>query len=214
MWIKICGVTRPEDALAVVEAGADAIGFNFYEPSPRSVTIDTAACLAEPIRSRLEIVGVFVNAPASTIDRAIRDVGLSTVQFHGNESADEIRHLRDRHPDVSVIQAVRPGGQPHALTEAMERLKDVPVRAILVDALVPGQYGGTGKTVDPGLLAQRPNDRLPLILAGGLTPDNVGSLIAAVRPWGVDTASGVESAPGIKSEEKIRAFVRQCRRRS
>ncbi|MEM9354342.1 MAG: phosphoribosylanthranilate isomerase [Planctomycetota bacterium] len=203
--IKICGVTRPEDARLAVEAGADAVGLNFYEKSPRRVPAGSQGAIVAAVGQALP-VGVFVNAPAS----AIAATGLVAVQLHGDEPPAFLGKLP---ADRRIIRARRPG--PEGLREVKQDLQaclessgHMP-HAVLLDASVPGAYGGTGHRLDWQRLTDHKTvlGDIPLILAGGLTPDNIAEAIRAVRPDGVDVASGVESAPGIKDPAKVRDFV-------
>ena len=210
MWIKICGITTIDDALMVADAGASAIGLNFYPPSPRSVPTDTATQIADAVKDRLEIVGVFVDFSPEQVAQIVRTVGLNTVQLHGNESADDVVRLDDLLPDQQLIRAIRIGRDATPLKAAAESLHDLPLAALLVDAFVPDQLGGTGRTVAPELLVDHQHVTEKLILAGGLRPDNVRSAVQQVRPWGVDTASGVESGPGRKSATMVHDFIAAC----
>ncbi len=207
--IKICGVTRPEDARVAVEAGADAVGLNFYEKSPRRVPVGIADAIVEAVGDAIS-VGVFVNASAS----GITETGLRTVQLHGDEPPAFLRSLPE---DRRIIRARRPG--PTGLREVQQDLQaclessgHLP-HAVLLDASVPGSYGGTGHRLDWQRLADHKEvlGDIPLILAGGLTPDNVAEAIRTVRPYGVDVASGVESEPGKKDPAKVQDFVASAR---
>ena len=206
--IKICGVTRPEDVRLVANSGADSIGLNFYERSVRYVNPEVARSMVEELPSNIARVGVFVNASSAAIQAIARTVGLSYCQLHGDEPPEIVAELAD----WRVIRAVRCRA---ADVDTVRRWIDDCYAAegklagLLVDAYQPGQYGGTGAVADWSLLAEfrRHLGDLPLILAGGLTPDNVAQAIQVARPFAVDTASGVESAPGIKDAEKIARFV-------
>lgn len=213
--IKICGVTNVEDAAAAARAGAQAVGLNFYAQSPRSVTIGEAIEIAAALPGDVARVGVFVNAGVEQILETVERVGLDYVQLHGDEPAEVVAQLAGR--GVLVIKAFRCGEEglrPAAdfLTQC-EKLGCMP-DAVLIDAQAPGAYGGTGKVVDWNTL--RPQNgklgRCPILLAGGLTPENVAEAIRTARPWGVDTASGVESSPGKKDSKKMRAFVAAAHR--
>ncbi len=194
--IKICGLTRPDDVRAAVDAGADAIGLVFYPPSPRHVELAQAATLASLIPPFVTTVGLFVNADEAQVRRVLDAVPLQLLQFHGDESEAEcarfgrswIKAARMR-PGVDLLEfaACHPGA-----------------RGILVDAFVDG-YGGGGKVFDWSLIPDG-FDR-PLVLSGGLTPDNVSEAVRRVRPWAVDVSSGVESAKGIKDARLITAFI-------
>lgn len=208
--IKICGITRADDARAAIEAGADAIGLNFYPKSSRYLDAEARGRVIckEVWFGTAKIVGVFVNASPVDIRHRIGDCRLNAVQFHGDESPSEVAEFSE----IEVIRARRIGERGvAAIAEDLEacaaagRLPD----ALLVDAAAPGQYGGTGKTVSWAGLADYPRwlGDLPLILAGGLTPENVAEAIRIVRPAGVDVASGVESSPGVKDHDKMRRFI-------
>lgn len=209
--IKICGVRSREDATAAVEAGADVIGLNFYQQSPRFISQEAAQNVLEG-RAGLAAVGVFVNSPPETIESIATALGLRAVQLHGDEPPETIAALQGRF----IVLARRLGDRGvSGIAEDLEacraagRLPD----AVLVDATTPGRYGGTGKTVSwTGLADYRKwLGDVPLILAGGLTPENVAEAIRVVRPFGVDVASGVESSPGVKDHNKIRRFVEAAR---
>jgi phosphoribosylanthranilate isomerase len=205
--LKICGITTIEDAQAAVAAGADAIGLNFFAGSPRVCAPERAQEIARLLPRHVCKVGVFVNATPQQIRAAVTTVGLDLVQLHGDEPPELLHELRG----VPIMRAFRIEHDYEAVGEYLERchrLACLP-RMVLVDPLKPGQYGGTGATLDwQALSAGRAAlGGLPLVLAGGLKPDNVADAIAAVRPWAVDTASGVETSPGKKSAEQMRAFV-------
>jgi len=210
--IKICGITTVDDALLAVDAGADAIGLNFYRRSPRFVDRNTARAIAAAVAGRATVVGVFVNEPAQSIRDLAAAVPLDLVQLHGDEPPTALAELGPGR----AIKAFRLGdeGLPpiRAYLTACQAAGSEPA-LILFDARVEGAYGGTGRTPSwETATAYRPGaDGPPLILAGGLGPDNVGAAIAAVRPQAVDTASGVESSPGQKSPEKTRLFVARAR---
>lgn len=208
--IKVCGVTRVEDALAVAESGADAIGLNFYERSPRCVSLEQARRLASAVEGRLLRVGVFVNATSDRINEVCETTPLDAIQLHGDEPASLLAELARSAP---VVRAARMGAE--GLAPAAKQLQAAaeigcPFGAILIDAAgQSGQYGGTGQTADWGRLQAERADlgATPLILAGGLTPANVADAIAATLPHGVDTASGVESSPGVKSPRLVAEFA-------
>lgn len=210
--IKICGVKRVTDALAAAEAGADAIGLNFHSGSPRAVELDVAEAIVEALPKHVARVGVFVNADAAGVRKAAERLKLDFVQLHGNEPPEVAAELGD----LRVIRAFRlgPAGWTPLLDYLAEcrRLHAAPA-AVLVDASRPGMFGGTGQTVDWQIARAFHELRLglPLVLAGGLTADNVGAAIIAVAPAAVDTASGVESQPGVKDSAKIAAFISRAR---
>jgi len=209
--IKICGITRPEDALAAATAGADAIGLNFYQASPRFVDPRRIEAIRSVLPAHVAKVGVFVNAAADAICEAAKLAQLDYAQLHGDEPPDVIGQLRG----LPVIRAFRLADRWQPIIEYLQHcrgLGSLPT-AVLVDACRPGSYGGTGELADWSMTRQYHDLGLdlPLILAGGLRPDNVAAAIAAVRPFGVDTASGVEQSPGSKDAQKITDFVAAAR---
>jgi phosphoribosylanthranilate isomerase len=193
MMVKICGITCREDALAAVEAGASALGFNFYRPSPRYITPDKAARLAGILPSGVLRVGVFVNEPKEVIAAIVEAVPLDVVQLHGDCG---------KPAGVRVWKAQSVGEDFDPL-----ELQRYEADAFLLDAPAGTQYGGTGRTFDWSRVSGL---RQRIVLAGGLGPDNVAEAIAAVKPWGVDACSRLESAPGKKDPVKMREFVRQA----
>lgn len=208
--IKICGITRPADAVAAADAGADAVGLVFAK-SPRQVTIRQAREIVAALPPFVAAVGVFVNAREATILRVTAQAGLSAVQLHGDESPEfAAQLLANPSAAVRVIKALRV--RDRTFVEQVRAFRRVGVSAILLDAFSPETRGGSGKRFDwdlvAGLRATGVLDEAPLlILAGGLTPENVRSGIRRVRPWGVDVSGGVEDEPGKKSPEKIARFV-------
>lgn len=196
VWVKICGVTSVADALGCVDAGADAIGINFYAGSPRFCAPQRAREIAEAVGSRIEVVGVFVDASHQQIDFLRNAVGFGYAQLHGSESPEFLQKALPR-----GYKALRVKGGL-AIEEAGRYGGD----RILLDAYVPGVVGGTGACFDWAVAKQIAEQRR-VIVAGGLTPDNVAEAISRVAPFGVDTASGVESAPGQKDLARVRAFV-------
>jgi phosphoribosylanthranilate isomerase len=203
MIVKICGITNLEDALAAVEAGADALGFNFYRRSPRYVAPWEARRIAARLPRSVMKVGVFVNGGApEEVARAADEVGLTAVQLHGDEPPEYCRALQGRF----VIKAVRAG-----VGFVPESVLEYEADAILLDAFSDGGRGGTGLTVDWGV-ARRVRELTPrLFLAGGLGPDNVADAVGAVGPYAVDACSRLESAPGRKDPSRVRAFVAAAR---
>ena len=205
--VKICGITRPEGALVAAEAGADAIGL-VLASSPRRVTAEEARQIVRVLPPWVTPVGVFVDAPADEILKRAAETGFTAVQLHGDEPPETVAALGS----LKVIKAFRIGADPdiEAAREwriACERLGRRP-DAYLVDARVPqGPMGGTGKPVDWILAARMITEFSPLILAGGLGPENVAEAIRRVRPWGVDGSSGLESIPRVKDPARVRAFV-------
>lgn len=195
--VKICGITRAEDLHAACNAGADALGFVFYEKSPRRLDIPQAAALVKELPPFVQSVGLFVDAEPAFIEAVLKAVPLDLLQFHGNEAPDQCRiHGR---PYLKAIR-MREGTD---LVKYCAEFDDA--RALLLDAYVPGVPGGTGERFDWGLIPSALP--LPIVLSGGLTPDNVAQAVKAVRPWAVDVSSGVEAAPGIKNVARVAAFV-------
>ena len=203
MRIKFCGITRVEDAHEAARLGAWAIGLNHWDPGRRRVDPAVAAEIGAEMRRRLEVVGVFVNAPLDEIARAVEDESLTMVQLHGDEGLSFCREVR-RRTGCPVIKALRVSGR--ADVQAAEAFR---TDYHLLDAHRPSSPGGTGESFDWGLLRGR-RSKVPLILAGGLRPDNVAAAIAEVRPFAVDVASGVESAPGIKDHALMVAFAERA----
>ncbi|MEQ8210175.1 MAG: phosphoribosylanthranilate isomerase [Lacipirellulaceae bacterium] len=209
--IKVCGITDPEDAQAAVEAGADAIGLNFYHRSPRVVSVDRAIEIVHEENLIAQRVGVFVNTPADEVNRVARAVGLAWVQLHGDEPPE---YLTEISPEFDLIRVHRLDSSDDPTSSIVEDIEACQAAgrtpdAVLVDARTTDEYGGTGKTVDWAALVDHRVwlGEIPLILAGGLRPDNVDEAIATVRPAAVDTASGVESSPGRKDATKMQTFV-------
>ena len=196
--VKICGVTCVADALLAVECGADLIGLNFYPPSPRYVTLPVAQAIRAVIPAHIQCVGVFVNAACEDITALVEQLHLNAIQFHGDETATDIQGWT-----CTTIKAVRiptDGTTPP--------LEDVPSTYLLLDTYRPGRYGGTGEVFAWDAVAALPQAvRQRLLLAGGLTPENVAAAVRTVCPWAVDVASGVESTPGHKDPDKVRAFI-------
>lgn len=194
--IKICGLTREEDVDAAVAAGADALGFVFYPPSPRYVSVERAAELMARVPPFVTIVGLFVNAASDEIKRALDRLPITLLQFHGDEAeADCSAHGR---PYIRAVR-MREG------VDLVEYAACFPsARGFLLDAFVDG-YGGGGKTFDWSLVP--PTFDRPLILSGGLGPSNVGDAVRRIRPWAVDVSSGVEAAKGIKDAGAIARFI-------
>ena len=210
--IKICGVTTADDARMVVAAGADAIGFNFYSKSARYLSRREASDVAEAVPSTVAKVGVFVNESPESMRRIGDELRLDYLQLHGDEPVECLEQLAPRR----LIRAFRcPDATMAPLLEYLAECsrRQVDLAAVLIDAHVPGAYGGTGRRVDwaavDDLRARIGQTRI--ILAGGLTAENVGQAIRSARPQGVDTASGVESAPGRKDAGKVAAFVQAAR---
>jgi phosphoribosylanthranilate isomerase len=200
--IKICGITRTEDALHAAECGADAIGLNFAE-SPRRVSPERAGEIMADVGPFLTGVGVFVDSSAEEVRSALRTGSCTVAQLHGSEPADFIPALSP----YRVVKAIRVSG---ALDETvLRRYKDA--AAILLDTYVVGKAGGTGERFDPAVAGRLVKEGWRVIVAGGLTPDNVGEVVAAVRPYAVDVSTGVEAAPGRKDLQKVADFIAAVR---
>ena len=195
--IKICGITELDDALHAVDCGADALGFVFYERSPRAVTSKKAQTIIAALPPFVTVVGLFVNEDPRTV-RLIADFcALDVIQYHGDESPETVRMAPRR-----SIRALRVRE-----SEALDDIDHYPASGLLLDAWVSGTFGGTGVRCNWGIAAEIAKKRA-VILAGGLTPENVAEAIKTVRPYGVDVSSGVEDAPGRKDRKKIAAFIR------
>lgn len=197
--IKICGITNLEDALLAAELGAHALGFIFFAKSPRNVAPEAAREIIRQLPPFVVSVGVFVNEEAAVVQELAARVGLDWVQLHGTEPPEYCRSLGRR-----VMKAFRIKDENSLKELAAYRGA---VQALLLDTYKKGQTGGTGETFD-WELARQARDYGPIVLAGGLTADNVAQAIDAARPQAVDVASGVEAAPGKKDPEKLRAFFR------
>jgi len=196
--VKVCGITNLEDALAAARLGADALGFVFA-PSPRRVTPKQAREIIKKLPPLVCAVGVFVNSPAQEILKIKELCGLDRVQLHGDESPNQVDQL-----GRGVIKAlsVGPGGAP--------AVDSYPSATLLLDTHVPGARGGTGQTFDWNLIKPLSRSR-PIILAGGLNPNNVTQAVAGVKPYAVDVSSGVESIPGRKDHDKIASFIKRAK---
>jgi phosphoribosylanthranilate isomerase len=199
--VKICGITNVEDASAVVSAGGDAIGLVFYDKSPRNVSLEQAAEIARSVGPFCTVVGLFVDADKSFVERVLSQVGLHVLQFHGDET------------DEYCAQFQRPFYKALRMKEDLDvevaMAKFPSAIAILLDAYRPGIPGGTGETFDWQRVPQE--STRPIILAGGLTPDNVSEAVAATQVYGVDVSGGVESQPALKDSDKVRAFIRRAK---
>ena len=196
--VKICGITRLEDAVAAVRAGADAIGLVFDPQSPRVVSVEQAAAIARAVGPFVTVVGLFVNAASASIREILRAVPVALLQFHGSETPDQCRlyHL----PYIKAVR-MQEGVDLHAQARAFSD-----AAGLLLDAYVPQLAGGTGHTFD---WTRIPRDLTkPVVLAGGLNPVNVSQAVQIAQPYAVDVSSGVEAAKGIKDADKIEAFVR------
>ena len=202
--VKVCGITRAEDALLAVELGAWALGMIFYDDSPRRCSRAQAQLICAQLRRRVELCGVFVNAPLEEVARASEELGLTLVQLHGEEGPSFCAEVR-RRTGARVIKAAQVTDEGD-----VRDLERYHVDYHLLDTRASGEErsslrGGTGESFDWELARAR-RSRVPLILSGGLSADNVAAAIASVRPWAVDTASATESAPGHKDPRRLRAF--------
>lgn len=211
LQIKICGITSEAEAIAVAGLGATHLGLNFYPPSPRYLTRHAARAICAAVHRLPErplLVGVFVNASPHDVLAELEACGLDLAQLSGDEPPEMLRILGAR-----AFKAVRLAGQQSLSTDRYlnQAPKDnLHVPELLLDAQVRGMYGGTGRTGD-WTLAATVAQKCRVMLAGGLTPDNVAAAVRAARPWGVDVASGVESAPGVKDVDKVAAFIANAR---
>lgn len=198
---KICGITRVEDALVAARAGADAIGLVFYKPSPRAVTIAQARQIIAALPPFITVVGLFVNASRCEVNETLDAVRLDVLQFHGDETPEQCQGYN--RPYLKALR-VRPEDDIPAICE---QYRDA--AALLLDAFVEGIPGGTGVAFDWSLIPTQLNK--PIILAGGLTPENVSEAIEQVRPYGVDVSGGVELSKGIKDARRVEGFVKAVR---
>lgn len=199
--VKICGITRSEDLHAACNAGADALGFVFYAKSPRNLTVGQAAALVAQLPPFVQSVGLFVDAEPAFVEAVLKAVPLDLLQFHGNEQPDYCRTF-----GRPYLKAVRMRND----TDLVKYCADFDdARALLLDAYVPGVPGGTGERFDWDLIPS--GLTRPIVLSGGLSPDNVAQAVMAVRPWAVDVSSGVETAPGIKDAARVAAFIARAK---
>lgn len=220
MWVKICGVKDEATAAWVAEMQPDAIGLNFFPRSPRFVELAVATRIVKSLPVGIEAIGVFVNATRDHADRIagiVQQTDLHGVQFHGNETPEDIASVMEACPyGTKAIRSWTADGEWLRLPQYVRacRALGVEIAAILLDAHAPGQYGGTGQTVDwHALRTQYDFGAWPrLILAGGLKAENVAEAIRTVQPWGVDVASGVESSPGVKDPQRVRSFIEAARK--
>jgi len=195
--VKICGITRVEDALEAAEQGADAIGLVFYAPSPRNVSIEVACAIVAALPPFVTVVGLFVNAPKANIDEVLAEVRLNVLQFHGDETPVDCTQF-----NLPFLKAIRVNADTNLLQYEKEFKH---AQALLLDAYSDATYGGTGLTFDWNLIPAELSK--PIILAGGLNADNVGQAIKQVKPYAVDVSGGVELSKGIKDADKIAAFM-------
>ena len=198
--VKICGITNLDDALQAVDAGADALGFVFYDLSPRCISFETAERIIKKLPPYIVTSGVFVNNPASFITSAVERCGMNVVQLHGDETPEFCSGIRH-----TVVKAFRVRD-----IASIETIRNYSVAGYLLDAYVPGSYGGTGLTFnwETARMAKRYG---PIILAGGLKPDNVQLAVETVEPYAVDVSSGVEASAGKKDHAKVSEFIRRAK---
>ncbi|USE39381.1 phosphoribosylanthranilate isomerase [Endozoicomonas sp. SCSIO W0465] len=200
--IKICGITRVEDGLIAAECGADAIGLVFYRKSRRYVTVKQAVEIVRVLPPFVSVVGLFVDASDELMQSVLGAVPLSLLQFHGNEPETECARWGVRYMKAFRVRSEIP------VIDSVAPYKTA--CGYLLDSYKPGEAGGTGESFDWDLIPHELNK--PLVLAGGLSPDNIAQAINRVRPYGVDVSSGVESQPGIKDHDKIKAFIKAAGR--
>lgn len=196
--VKICGIGQPEEALCAARCGADAIGLVFHDASPRRVSIEQASKIVYALPPFISTVGLFVDAPVQRVRDVLQQLPLSMLQFHGDETPDYCRQFA-----VPYLKAIRVRPETDLLAVSRDYAG---AAGLLLDAFVPGVPGGTGETFDWGLIPD--GLTLPLILAGGLTPENVAEAVRRVRPWGVDVSGGVERDKGVKDLDKICSFIK------
>lgn len=201
--IKICGITRLEDANLASDLGAWALGFIFYDGSPRFIEPSKAALIISPLKQEpLRFVGVFVNPSLEQLSEAVKKSGVNTIQLHGNESPEFCAMVKKKFPRIELIKAIRMDeAQGNSAADYQ-----------LIDSVTDREWGGTGKVVDWKKAAQITGKQV--ILAGGITAQNILQALEAVSPFAIDLSSGVESAPGIKSEQKLRELFRVAKTRT
>jgi phosphoribosylanthranilate isomerase len=200
--VKICGITSREDASMVIDAGVDAIGLVFYEKSPRFITVSQASEISLAVPAFVSCVALFKDADVALIRSVMQQVEVDLIQFHGSENADFCEQF-DR-PYIKALGMKGPDSNVDYLLTSAQHYHSA--KALLLDGHLPGQAGGTGETFDWSAIAEVEQ---PVVLAGGLTPENIRQAIQAVQPFAVDVSSGVESAPGIKDKEKVARFMGQ-----
>ncbi len=215
LFVKICGLTNLADALVAARAGADMLGFILYERSPRYVSPASVRALVRALRAELgaqanlpRLTGVFVNQPPDAVARILAFTGLDAAQLHGDEMPADLRSLAGR-----AYKAIRPRPEEPDWATWLEFAQLGLARgpSLLVDAFAPAAYGGTGSVADWTLAASLAQRVPGLLLAGGLTPDNVATAVTSVQPWGVDVSSGVEASPGVKDHAALAAFITHAR---
>jgi phosphoribosylanthranilate isomerase len=209
IWTKICGTTNLEDATLAWQLGADAIGFVFVEQSLRRVTVPQVREIVDALARPIERIGVIQNLPLEDAISTFEHAGLSGLQLHGDEAPEYVRDLRHRLPHIRIIKGLHVQS-PATLQDALALYEHSGADAVLLDSHVPGQSGGTGTRFDWSAAAftlERSGTKLPIIIAGGLTPENVREAIHTFHPFGVDVVSGVERTKGKKNPDKLRAFI-------
>lgn len=216
MWVKICGINDLATATMVAGFQPDAIGLNFYPASPRFLELDTAKQIAMAVPGTIDIVGVFVNAPVCEIASVAYQARLDFAQLHGDEPPEFLAQVQESLPEVRLVRAWRMGSDGlEDWARYFERCQELGIllAGCLLDARVEGMYGGSGKTVAWDVVSRdyQFENWPPLILAGGLTAQNIGKAIEAVHPWGIDVASGVESSTAIKDPELVGQFLTNAR---
>jgi phosphoribosylanthranilate isomerase len=204
-WVKLCGITSLEDALTAVESGANALGFVFYSKSRRKVDAATVKQIVAELPKSVEKIGVFVEESPAAMEQVAGEAGLTGIQLH----------LTSMRASPQLTSRVNYLAIPATLAEQAAQLqKDIAIKAIFIDSGTPSDPGGTGKVFDwekAGAILAALRERFKIVVAGGLTPSNVGDAIRILRPWGVDVSSGVESSPGKKDPAKIQAFIQAVR---
>jgi len=211
-YVKFCGFTRLEDAIAAVQVGVDMLGFNFYAKSPRYVAPEECARLIGRLRAEMgetlkgiQLVGVFVNSTPQQVNETLKLCNLDLAQLSGDETIQEVSKFGGR-----AFKAVRSGGHQTFMQIGVTYLQREVPPALLIDATSPGLYGGSGRLADWKEAAEL-SRQAPILLAGGLSPSNVAQAIQAVQPWGVDVASGIETTPGVKDKIKMIDFIQAVR---
>ena len=203
LFVKICGITSSADAKTAIDAGADALGFIFYPKSPRFLDLEHARHIIRDLPRGIAKVGVFVNEPRDLLEQYIEGLSLDYVQLHGSETPQDCKGL-----PANVIKGLRIKSM-----NDISSVPDYPVAFYLLDAFSESEFGGTGHTFDWSIAVEAKKILgSPVILSGGLTPENVAGAVTGVRPYGIDVSSGVEISPGRKDPEKIKAFIANARK--
>jgi phosphoribosylanthranilate isomerase len=208
-WIKICGTTSLADAQAAADAGADALGF-IFAPSPRRIEPERAAEIIARLPARVEKIGVFVNDSPERMLVIARQAGLTGLQLHGDEDAESVRTLHARAPQLALYKAVAATNEIQ-IAAFLQPTASACLRALMLDSGSAARRGGTGQTFDWKATLPKMDARLKIIIAGGLTAQNVGEPMRTFRPFGVDVVTGVESEPGVKDPAALKAFIAAVR---